>query len=109
MKRRVLSLLMVFVLCLSMLPAEALANEADTVNVAEVTSGGTPTQYTDINEAFTAAQEADSATVTLLSDVTIAEAQKGICLEKGNITFDLNGHTLTGYVGSDYPYDIIFW
>lgn len=114
MKKRVLSLMMALVLCLSMLPMEALAegtevtaqisadsNEGQTGtnpgNVAEVTIGSNTTAYTDIDAAFSAAQEADSATVKLLSDVTINHADDtyGIRMTKGSITLDLNGMTLS--------------
>ena len=67
-------------------------------NVAEVTIGGTATQYTDIREAFAAAQKAESAAVKLLTDVTISPNDYGdhygIDLKSGNITLDLNGCTI---------------
>ena len=98
MKKRVLSLFMALALCLTLLPTAALAEET-AENVAEVTiSGGTPTQYADIEKAFTAAQGAKSATVKLLKDVTIptnADGHSfGIQLTGGNITLDLNGCTI---------------
>ena len=66
MKKRILSCLMALALCLTLLPTAALA-EGTAENVAEVTiSDGTTTQHTDIVAAFTAAQEAASATVKLL-------------------------------------------
>ena len=83
--------------------------------VAEVTSGGTPTQYTDIVDAFTAAQGAKSATVKLLKNVTIPKTADGysygIQLTGGNITLDLNGHTIqTTEVASGFvPLNAVFY
>lgn len=97
---------MALALCLTLLPTAALAEErenniavqANTTNVAEVTIDGTPKQYTDIVAAFDAAQQAKSATVKLLENVTIPKTADvysyGIQLKKGNITLDLNGHTI---------------
>ena len=97
MKKRVLSILMALALCLTLLPASARAEET-AGNVAEVTAGSKTTQYTNIVAAFTAAQAAESATVKLLENVTIptdAEGYSyGIDLTSGNITLDLNGHTI---------------
>ena len=97
MKKRVLSMLMALALCLTLLPASARAEET-AGNVAEVTAGSKTTQYTNIVAAFTAAQAAESATVKLLENVTIptdAEGYSyGIDLTSGNITLDLNGHTI---------------
>lgn len=119
MKRRFLSVL----LCLTMLigifpmsvaaeksdlpetepPAEAVQTAKDDIslfagdNVAEVTIGSTVTYYTDIDAAFAAAQEAAKATVKLLTDVTVNHTDDtyGIQLEKGDITLDLNGKTIS--------------
>lgn len=82
--------------------------------VAEVTvNGSTTTQYTDIDAAFAAAQEADSATVKLLADVTIShDDYSGIALKKGNITLDLNGKTLSKSKRDDnwfYAKNAVFW
>ena len=66
--------------------------------VAEVTINGSTTPYADIDAAFAAAQQADSATVKLLENVTIPKNNRGdsygIDLESGNITLDLNGRTI---------------
>lgn len=66
--------------------------------VAEVTIDGTTMQYADIDAAFAAAQQAGSATVKLLADVTIPKTADvysyGIQLKKGSITLDLNGCTI---------------
>lgn len=94
MKKRLLSAFMALALCLTLLPTAALAEET-AENVAEVTIDSTPTQYTDIEKAFTAAQGAESATVKLLKNVTLSkEYDYGIELERGNITLDLNGRTI---------------
>ena len=63
--------------------------------VAEVTIDGKTTQYTGIVDAFTAAQGAESASVKLLTNVTIPKDDHdysyGIRLKSGDITLDLNG------------------
>ena len=106
MKKRVLSMFMALALCLTLLPAPAWAAEtenniavqANTANVAEVTIDGKTTQYTNIVDAFADAQKAASAAVKLLENVTIpTDAHSecfGIELKGGNITLDLNGHTI---------------
>ena len=81
--------------------------------VAEVTINGSTTPYTDIDAAFAAAQQAGSATVKLLADVTIShDDYYGIKLEKGNITLDLNGKTLSKSTRDDnvfYARNAVFW
>ena len=120
MKKRVLSAFMALALCLTLLPAPAWAAEtenniavqANTANVAEVTIDGKTTQYADIVAAFDAAQEAESASVKLLTNVTISkEYNYGIRLKKGNITLDLNGHTIqTTEVASGFvPLNAVFY
>ena len=115
MKKRLLSAFMALALCLTLLPTAALAEET-AGNVAEVTiSGGTPTQYADIKEAFTAAQGAESASVKLLTNVTIPKDDHdysyGIQLTGGNITLDLNGCTIqtTGGASSFAPLNAVFY
>ena len=61
--------------------------------VAEVTIGSTTTQYDDINKAITAAQQAGSATVKLLADVTTTSE---IEVDSGTFTIDLNGKKWEG-------------
>ena len=61
--------------------------------VAEVTIGSTTKQYADINEAFAAAQQADSATVKLLANVTTTSEIK---VDSGTFTIDLNGKKWEG-------------
>ena len=121
MKKRILSAFMALALCLTLLPAPAWAEEtennvaaqANTANVAEVTVNGNTTPYTDIDAAFAAAQEADSATVKLLTDVTISkEYNYGIQLKSGNITLDLNGKTLSKSTRDDNGFlakNAVFW
>ena len=70
MKKRLLSAFMALALCLTLLPAPAWAAET-AENVAEVTAGSTTAQYTNIVDAFAAAQGEESATVKLLKNVTI--------------------------------------
>ena len=115
MKKRLLSAFMALVLCLTLLPTAALAAETAETNVAEVTIDGKPTQYADIEAAFTVAQGAESATVKLLETVTIPKNKSGnsfgIKLESGNITLDLNGCTIQTTSGaSDFaPLDAVFY
>ena len=112
MKKRLLSAFMALALCLTLLPTAALAAET---NVAEVTAGSTTTQYADIVAAFDAAQEAESATVKLLETVTIPKNKSGysygIRLKSGEITLDLNGHTIqtTGGTSGFVPLDAVFY
>ena len=111
---------MALVLCLTLLPTAAWAAEtennvamqANTTNVAAVTINGTTTQYADIEKAFTAAQTAVSATVKLLTDVTLSkEYDYGIELTSGEITLDLNGRTIqtTGRASGFVPLNAVFY
>ncbi len=58
-----------------------------------VRANDTETKYATAAEAFAAAKGYTSATVTLRKDVHASET---ITLEKGAITLDLGGHTLSG-------------
>ena len=65
------------------------------MDVASVTVGTTTTNYKTFDEAFEAANAATSATLKLLTDITLA--QPGSTYSRvvtGNITLDLNGKTL---------------
>ena len=128
-KNRALSVALTVIMVISMLPLPVFAAEGGTVanaltvmnsgtaegNVAEVTIDSGTTSYTDIDAAFAAAQEADSATVKLLNDVTINHAGDtyGIKLGKGSITLDLNGKTLSqkGEIANNkfYPLSAVFY
>ncbi len=59
--------------------------------VAEVTIDSTTKQYADIDAALAAAQQAGSATVKLLADVTTTSE---IEVDSGTFTIDLNGKKL---------------
>lgn len=65
-----------------------------------VTIGGTTIDYADVYAAFAAAQEAESATVTLKRDILMAE--NCLTLSKGNITVNMGEYymatTRHGYV-----------
>jgi len=61
--------------------------------VAEVTSGGTTTQYATLTEAITAAQNSEGSTVKLLADVTTTSE---IEVDSGTFTIDLNGKKWEG-------------
>lgn len=124
-KTRALCVALTVIMVLSMLPLSVFATDggaangavriASTGNVAEVTIDGTTTGYTDIDAAFAAAQEADSATVTLMKNVTISHTDDtyGIQLEKGNITLELNGMTISQRSGiaknKFYPASTVFY
>ena len=105
---------MALALCLTLLPTAALAEET-AGNVAEVTAGSKTTRYTNIVDAFTAAQKAASATVKLLTNVTIPKDDHdysyGIQLTGGNITLDLNGCTIqtTGGARDFVPLNAVFY
>ena len=110
MKKRVLSMFMALALCLTLLPAPAWAAEADAIleqaaengiaaqndgdstvenAVAEVTSGGTTTQYADFRNALVYATQNNGCTLKLLADVT------GTTVQINNpFIFDLNGHSV---------------
>ncbi len=59
----------------------------------DVTIGATTTKYATIEEAWAAANEADAATVKMLGDAVISAPLK---VDNTTITFDLNGHSLSG-------------
>ena len=61
--------------------------------VAEVTIDSTTKQYADIDAAFAAAQQAGSATVKLLANVTTTSEIK---VDSGTFTIDLNGKKWEG-------------
>lgn len=94
--KRIFSIILSLAVALTMMPVSALAADGtSTVEnaVAEVTAGSTTKPYTDIDAAFAAAQEADSATVKLLSDVTTTSE---IEVDSGTFTIDLNGKKWEG-------------
>lgn len=117
-KNRALSVALAVIMVFSMLPLSVFAAGGA---VAEVTIDGATTQYEDIDAAFAAAQEADSAAVKLLADVTIDHTHDddpnndtyGIELEKGNITLELNGKTISQRSGiarnKFYAYSAVFY
>ncbi len=115
--KRIFSIILSLAVAMTMMPVSALAAGDAAVqatdNVAEVTVNGNTTPYTDIDAAFAAAQEADSATVKLLADVTIShDDYSGIALKKGNITLNLNGKTLSKSTRDDNVFhakNAVFW
>ncbi|MDO4510590.1 MAG: hypothetical protein Q4B68_02080 [Bacteroidales bacterium] len=72
-----------------MMPQRALAQ------VASVTIGETTTSYNSIAEALSAAIAAQSATMTMLQDVTLPEGEY-MEFNNGDVTLDLAGKTITG-------------
>ena len=93
MKKRILSLLLAVVLCLSLLPTAALAEEG-TGAVAEVTKNNAVSSYATLQEAFNAVEnctESSIASVKLLADITL---ESGLTISGGVFTLDLNGKTV---------------
>ena len=110
MKKRIVSAAMALILCLTLLPAAAWAEEADPpdgqvveasgsddtekqdaaaeADVAEVTSGGTTTQYADLPAALAAAKDGD--TIKLLANAAVGN----VYLRDKTVTLDLNGKTV---------------
>lgn len=110
MKKRIVSAAMALILCLTLLPAAAWAEEADPpdgqvveasgsddtekqdaaaeADVAEVTSGGTTTQYADLSDALAAAKDGD--TIKLLANAAVGN----VFLKDKTVTLDLNGKTV---------------
>lgn len=86
MKKRILAMLLVFVMLLSAMPAIALAVEPEGTGVAEVDGTG----YETLQAAIDAA---DGKTVKLLDSI---ELTTGVTVAKSkSITLDLNGKTLS--------------
>lgn len=123
MKKRIVSAAMALILCLTLLPAAAWAEEADPpdgqvveasgsddtekqdaaaeADVAEVTSGGTTAQYADLSDALDAAE--NGATVTLLADAAVGN----VVLEDKTVTLDLNGKTVENSSRGSAPIQIV--
>ena len=59
---------------------------------AQVTQDGGTRNYVTLEDAWTAAQSATTATVTLLTDASTG----GLTMSGGDITLNCGGHTLTG-------------
>ena len=122
MKKRVLSLFMVLVLCLTLLPTPAWAAEADApeggapaadeqpavqsepapqaaeaaVQAAEVAVAKVDgVNYNDIQKAFDAVKQSNGGTLTLLADCKTPNTNEKFDIS-GNYTLDLNGCTLKG-------------
>lgn len=92
MKKRILSLVTALMLCLSVLPAGALALETEE-HAARVTVGETVTEYTDIAEAFRAAS-GQTATITLLAEEIAVSDSLTVNDANSKITLELNGKQL---------------
>ena len=98
MKKRLLCILTALALCLSLLPATALAGAGD---VASVTSGGVTTDYATLEGAIAAAQASSDSTVKMLQSV---ELSKNIEVTQGTFTIDLNGKTVSSLGGLSGAY-----
>lgn len=87
--KKVLSILLSLALCLGMFPGAALA-EGD---VAEVTKGGGTVQFATLQEAVNSVGENETATIKLLSDVTLNSTLE--ISGSAELILDLAGHTIT--------------
>jgi hypothetical protein len=96
MKKRVLCLLLSFVMALGLLPGMSLTVLAETDSVASVNSTEYVTEYVNFDQAVRDWKQTDSATLKLLKDVNTAEAIS--VSGKKTLTLDLNGHSFTGNV-----------
>lgn len=93
MKKRILSLLLAVVLCLSLLPTAALAEEG-TGAVEEVTRDGEVHSYATLQEAFSAVESSIDSVIKLLADITL---ESGLTIRGGVFTLDLNGKRVEKY------------
>lgn len=101
--KKILAVMVAAVTVVMSLDLSAVVVYADDTNVVSVTIGTDTTEYADISDAFSAATEAESATVTLLQDVRVNTGMwsNGIKISGGNVTLDLAGHALSkGVVNS---------
>ena len=90
MKKRTLSLLLAVVLCLSLLPTAAFAEEG-TGAVAEVTINDEVRSCTTLQEAFDAVNSSIDSVIKLLADIAL---ENGLTIHGGVFTLDLNGKTV---------------
>ena len=97
MKKRILSLLLAVVLCLSLLPTAAFAEEG-TGAVAEVTIDGEVRRCTTLQEAFDAVNSSIDSVIKLLADITL---ENGLTIHGGVFTLDLNGKTVLYHSDAD--------
>ncbi len=86
MRKRILSLVLIFCMVLTLMPATAFA-AAESSNEAKIGEQ----EYATLAAAVKAANTAGTADITLLKDVAITEDE----VLKFTGTFDLGGHTLT--------------
>ncbi len=103
MKKRIFSLAMVLALCLTLLPASALAEgtEGAESGAAQVTTAeGTEQVYDSFNDAWSAAIKSEGSTLKLLSDVELSKevGENGLPVSEGSFTLDLNNKTLQGAI-----------
>lgn len=89
MKKSLLTAAMMLTMAIS--TQQALAQEAS------VTTGGETTEYSTLQDAMTAAVNSPAATITLLANVTLPN-DENLTFATGDVTLDLNGKTITGYV-----------
>ena len=91
MKKRILSILLAMVMCMTLLPTVALAEGA---NVAEIIGGG---KYASLAEAV--ANATDGAIIKLLANV-----EENVTIPAGKtLTLNLNGQTINGGTKATSP------
>lgn len=87
-KKKFLSALLTVIMALSLVPTPVFA--AGEI-AAEVNSGGTTTQYSDVIAAFSEAKDGD--TVKLMKNAELSDSDNVIVKNK-SITLELNGYTI---------------
>ena len=94
MKKRILSLLLAVVLCLSLLPTAALAA---TTQAEVIVNGGAPQSCSNLSDAFAAVKDCtaeDKAIVKILGNLQLASERT---ISSGVFTLDLNGKRVEKY------------
>lgn len=74
------------------------AQFSQTANVASVTVGGATTYYTTLQVAFDYAADKTEPTIQVLSNIALAAKVTYTNTSRTTVTFDLNGHTISGGV-----------
>jgi len=87
---RLVSVLLVVALTCTTLAVTSFADG----NVAAVTIDGVTTEYATLKEAFAVLTSSTTATIDLLCDTSYSGS--AALQFNGNVTLDLNGHTITG-------------
>ena len=92
LEKRVLSVLLTFVMVFSMMPTSVFAE--NTGNAAYVTVGGVTAGFDTYELAVAYANEHEGSTLKLLTDVTAEQELEKYSPVTGNFTLDLNGKSI---------------